>query len=65
MQHVIGIDAGGTATRAVLLDETGRCLGYGRTGAGNPTSAGLDLAIANQVSATRAALGESGSCRTS
>ena len=23
MRHVIGIDAGGTATRAVLLDETG------------------------------------------
>ena len=60
MRHVIGIDAGGTATRAVLLDETGRCLGYGRAGAGNPTSAGLDLAITNQVSATHAALGQSG-----
>jgi glucosamine kinase len=60
MRHVIGIDAGGTATRAVLLDETGRCLGYGRAGAGNPTSAGAELAISNQVSATRAAIGQSG-----
>jgi N-acetylglucosamine kinase-like BadF-type ATPase len=60
MQHVIGIDAGGTATRAVLLDETGRCLGYGRAGAGNPTSAGTDLATSNQVVATLAAIGTSG-----
>lgn len=60
MRHVIGIDAGGTATRAVLLDETGRCLGYGRAGAGNPTSAGAELAISNQVAATRAAIGQSG-----
>src|SRR5665647_3897538 len=40
--------------------ETGRCLGYGRAGAGNPTSAGAELAISNQVSATRAAIGQSG-----
>ena len=60
MRHVIGIDAGGTATRAVLLDETGRCLGYGRAGAGNPTSAGVELAVSNQVIATLAAIGQSG-----
>ncbi len=60
MRHVIGIDAGGTATRAVLLDETGRCLGYGRAGAGNPTSAGARLAVSNQVIATLAAVGQSG-----
>jgi len=60
MRHVIGIDAGGTATRAALLDETGHCLGYGRAGAGNPTSAGAELAISNQVAATRAAIGSSG-----
>jgi glucosamine kinase len=59
MQHVIGIDAGGTATRAVLLNENGRCLGYGRAGAGNPTSAGADLAMSNQVAATLAAIGQS------
>jgi glucosamine kinase len=60
MRHVIGIDAGGTATRAVLLDETGHCLGYGRSGAGNPTSAGARLAVSNQVIATLAAVGQSG-----
>lgn len=60
MRHVIGIDAGGTSTRAVLLDEDGRCLGYGRSGAGNPTSAGTEVAIPNHVAATRAALGDSG-----
>ena len=60
MRHVIGIDAGGTATRAVLLDETGCCLGYGRAGAGNPTSAGEELATANQLQATLAAVGASG-----
>ncbi len=60
MRHVIGIDAGGTATRAVLLDETGTCLGYGRAGAGNPTSAGAKLAVSNQVIATLGAVGQSG-----
>ena len=60
MRHVIGIDAGGTATRAVLLDETGTCIGYGRAGAGNPTSAGSELAVSNQVIATLAAVGQSG-----
>lgn len=60
MRHVIGIDAGGTATRAVLVDETGRCVGYGRAGAGNPTSAGLDVAIQNHVAATLKAIGSTG-----
>ncbi len=60
MRHVIGIDAGGTATRAVLLDETGRCVGYGRAGAGNPTSAGAEVAIGNHVLATEKAIGRTG-----
>lgn len=60
MRYVIGIDAGGTATRAVLLDDSGRCVGYGRAGAGNPTSAGTELAIANHVAACSKAIGDSG-----
>ena len=60
MRHVIGIDAGGTATRAVLVEETGRCVGYGRAGAGNPTSAGADVAIANHVAATAKAISGTG-----
>ncbi|MGV8848029.1 MAG: N-acetylglucosamine kinase [Propionibacteriaceae bacterium] len=60
MRYVIGIDAGGTATRAVLVDETGRCVGYGRAGAGNPTSAGADVATRNHVAATAKAIGSTG-----
>lgn len=60
MRHVIGIDAGGTATRAVLVDESGRCVGYGRAGAGNPTSAGPDVAVSNHVVATTRAIGGTG-----
>ena len=40
------IDAGGTSTRAVIVDSSGRCLGYGRAGGGNPTSAGITSAVA-------------------
>lgn len=60
MAYLIGIDAGGTATRAVLLDEDGRCLGYGRAGAGNPTSAGAEVSTASHVAACQRALGNSG-----
>lgn len=41
---LIGIDAGGTSTRAVLTDRLGQCLGYGVGGRGNPISAGPDRA---------------------
>jgi glucosamine kinase len=40
------IDAGGTSTRAVIVDSSGRCSGYGRAGSGNPTSAGITSAVA-------------------
>ncbi len=45
MQIFLGIDAGGTSTRAALVDSAGRCLGYGRAGGGNPTSAGIADAV--------------------
>jgi N-acetylglucosamine kinase-like BadF-type ATPase len=35
MRHVLGIDAGGTKTRALLADETGRVVGAGRDGGAN------------------------------
>lgn len=41
----LALDAGGTSTRATLLDATGKCLGYGRSGPGNPVSSGLDLVM--------------------
>jgi glucosamine kinase len=60
MMKFLGVDAGGTSTRAVVVDETGRCLGYERAGGGNPTSRGLDQAVAAIVGAATAALAQSG-----
>jgi len=56
MRTAVAIDAGGTSTRAVLVDESGTCLGLGRAGAGNPTSSGAEYAVANLLAATRQAL---------
>ena len=53
---LLAIDAGGTSTRAVLLDASGRCLGYGRAGSGNPTSAGISNAAAAVAEAAEQAL---------
>lgn len=55
MRCVIGVDAGGTSTRALLADESGRRHGFGRSGAGNPTSAGLDTASAHLTEAVLSA----------
>ncbi len=41
MQQIIAFDAGGTSTRAVIVDRTGACLGYGKAGGGNPVSRGI------------------------
>ena len=41
----LAVDAGGTSTRAVLLDTSGRAYGYGRSGVGNPTAAGMREAV--------------------
>jgi glucosamine kinase len=37
----LAVDAGGTSTRAVLIDTLGRAYGYGRAGGGNPTASGI------------------------
>ncbi|MEO7125609.1 MAG: BadF/BadG/BcrA/BcrD ATPase family protein [Nakamurella sp.] len=59
---LIGIDAGGTSTRAVVLDETGRCLGFGVGGGGNPVALGpaqagqgIHDAVERAISTARAA----------
>ena len=41
---MMGLDAGGTSTRAVLTTAQGECIGYGVGGRGNPLSAGVDAA---------------------
>jgi len=52
----LALDAGGTSTRAALIDPVGRCLGYGRAGGGNPTSAGIENAVAAAGQAAEQAL---------
>lgn len=58
MSPLLAVDAGGTSSRALILDEHGRCIGYGRAGGGNPISSGPQRAAAAVVAATRGALGQ-------
>lgn len=53
---LIGIDAGGTSTRAVVVDRSGRCLGYGAGGGGNPVALGPALAGRGISDAVRMAI---------
>ncbi|MDH6470979.1 glucosamine kinase [Micromonospora sp. H404/HB375] len=53
---VVGLDVGGTSTRAAALSLDGARLGEGRAGGGNPTSHGADRAAAELLAALRAAL---------
>ncbi|MDO3703380.1 BadF/BadG/BcrA/BcrD ATPase family protein [Micromonospora sp. C28SCA-DRY-2] len=53
---VVGLDVGGTSTRATALTLDGRRLGDGRAGGGNPTSHGADRAAAELLAALRGAL---------
>ncbi len=61
---LLALDAGGTSTRAVLLDTSGRTYGYGRASGGNPTAAGIRPAVDAIGSAAEQALaGSSASAR--
>ena len=44
---VLGLDVGGTSSRALLLDASGRRVGYGRAAGGNPAAHGTEVAVAN------------------
>ena len=44
---LVAVDAGGTSTRAVVLDPTGHCLGYAVAGSGNPIAVGSEAAAAS------------------
>jgi glucosamine kinase len=57
MRKILAVDAGGTTTRAVVLDLSGNALGYGRAGSGNPTASGIDDAAAAIQAAAARALG--------
>ena len=52
----VGIDAGGTSTRAVVVASDGTCRGYGIAGGGNPVSWGVDVAARQIRIAVTAAL---------
>ncbi|MGN9920551.1 N-acetylglucosamine kinase [Micromonospora palomenae] len=53
---VVGLDVGGTSTRATALTLAGERLGTGRAGGGNPTSHGAERAAAELLTALRGAL---------
>ena len=55
MEVFLGIDAGGTRTRAALADGKGRVLGVGEAGPGNPHNVGEATAACHLAEATRAA----------
>ena len=57
MRKILAIDAGGTSSRAVLLDLTGACAGFGRAGGGNPTAVGIVSAVDALGLAAERALG--------
>jgi N-acetylglucosamine kinase-like BadF-type ATPase len=60
MSELLAVDAGGTSTRAVVVDAAGRTLGYGRSTGGNPTSAGVGPAVEAVTAAAAAALAAPG-----
>lgn len=60
MPNFLAIDAGGTSTRAVLINALGVCLGYATAGGGNPVSRGLGPALEALTEASRKALGSTG-----
>ena len=53
---LIAVDAGGTRTRAAVIDAAGQLLGLGSAGSGNPTAVGRDAADAAVSAAITAAL---------
>ncbi|MFR9728544.1 N-acetylglucosamine kinase [Saccharopolyspora sp. MS10] len=55
---VLGLDIGGTSSRALVGDLAGGIAGRGTAGGGNPNSHPPELAVAQVTAAARAALGE-------
>jgi N-acetylglucosamine kinase len=60
MKIFLGIDGGGTGTRAVLVDASGKILGQGESGPSNYHNIGLPKAAANMRAATEAAWKDAG-----
>ena len=60
MKHLLGIDGGGTRTKAAVADACGVILGRGEAGGSNYHSVGLDTAIDNIRAAADAAREDAG-----
>ncbi|MCB9136659.1 MAG: ATPase [Anaerolineales bacterium] len=60
MNHFLGIDGGGTHTRAVIVDETGVVCGVGTSGPSNYDDVGIEQAQANISAAVAAAWAQTG-----
>ena len=55
MNYFLGIDVGSSKTHALIVDEAGRCVGFGKSGGGNHQSVGYDrLAEVLQESSAQA-----------
>jgi N-acetylglucosamine kinase-like BadF-type ATPase len=51
MEYFFGVDVGSSKTHALIADETGQCIGFGKAGGGNHQSVGYDgLAAVLQTS---------------
>ncbi|MGW3470039.1 N-acetylglucosamine kinase [Saccharopolyspora sp. NPDC000995] len=55
---VLGLDIGGTSSRALVSDLSGRVLGRGEAAGGNPNSHPADQAVRQIANATRSAVAE-------
>jgi N-acetylglucosamine kinase-like BadF-type ATPase len=58
LSYVVGVDAGGTGTRALVVDLDGYRLGRGASGGANPNSHPYDVAAARIAEAIAGALGD-------
>ncbi len=60
MRYVLGFDGGGTKTDCVLMDEAGAILARSRSGSSNPTTFGVEGALAALTAAATEALRAAG-----
>lgn len=60
MRYVLGVDGGNSKTHALVLDENGQSLGFGRAGGGNHQTRGFKAAQREILRATGTAIKEAG-----
>lgn len=59
-RRLLGVDGGGTNTRAAIIDETGRLLGWGKAGPSNYDDVGIGAAQTNIGKAAQSAWEDAG-----